>query len=206
MSIGSLWTVIPVKAFHLGKSRLNLPDAQRVQVNRAFLRHVLDTATAVVRPDHVVVVSCDEQALTMARRAGARAVRESHPGDLNEALTQGAQFASDRGADAVLSLFCDLPDVAPDDVRAMIDAFAPDTVVLAPDESGTGTNAILMAPNHLPYRHGPNSLWRHLNAAREARLSFQIVRREGLARDIDTPSQWLAMPSPNEMHRALDER
>lgn len=188
----AVWAVIPAKSFLLGKSRLNLPDEQRIAINRHFLEHVLACVTSVLPASHVVLVTRDEAALTIARRAGARCLLEGAHGDLNAALAEGARFAGDRGAEAILSVATDLPDLTADDLRAMLDAFAGNDVVLAPDEQGTGTNAMLMAPNRLPYCHAENSLWRHLEAAREAKLRFKLVRRDGLSRDVDLPGQWHA--------------
>lgn len=197
----AIWAVIPVKPFGEGKSRLGLPDGERAEANRAFLEHVLMTAAAVLPPSRIVIVSRDEAALAMGRRMGARGLCERDEGDLNDALATGAGFAGSRGADGVLSLFADLPSLCAQDLYAMLAAFTGGNVVIAPDEIGSGTNALLMPPNRLPYRHGPDSLWRHLDAAREARLPFSIVRRDGLMRDVDTPAQFAALPARTPRQR-----
>jgi 2-phospho-L-lactate guanylyltransferase len=184
-----IWAVIPVKPFALGKSRLALGEGERAAINRGFLTHVLGVAAAVLPASHIVIVSHDEDALAMARAAGARALREDGVGGLNDALAQGARFADERGAQGVLSLFTDLPDLTPDDLHAMLGAFSGGNLVLAPDEQGSGTNAMLMPPNRVPYRHGADSLWRHLEAARDAQVDFALVRRTGLMRDVDTADQ-----------------
>ncbi|MDB5706600.1 MAG: cofC [Sphingomonas bacterium] len=189
----AIWAVIPVKPFDEGKSRLGLIGDARATTNRAFLDHVLGTALAVLPAGNVVVVSRDETALAVARRAGARGLYEPDEGDLNDALAIGAKFAGERGAAGVLSLFVDLPDLAPQDIRSMISEFTGDNLVIAPDEKGSGSNALLMVPNALPYRHGQDSLWRHLDAARETKTPFAIVRRPGLMRDVDTPAQYASI-------------
>lgn len=193
MPASPIWAVIPVKPLALGKSRVGLPSGQRVRINEALLRHVVATTAKALSAAHVVVVSRDERALTIARQMGARSVREDELADLNDALASGARFAADRGAEAVLSLFSDLPHVAVADIHAMLEAFTRDNVVMAPDERGIGTNAMVMKPNHLPYRHGANSLWRHVEAARETGTSFSLVRRDGLMHDLDTAEQFAAL-------------
>ena len=195
--IDAIWAVIPVNAFVIGKSRLGLEGEARVAANRGFLDHVLTVVASVLDVGNIVVISRDEDALAMARREGARTVLEGAESDLNDALTAGARFAGERGALGVLSIFTDLPDLAAADLNAMIAAFTGDNLVIAPDEQGSGSNALLMVPNALPYRHGPNSLWRHLEAAREAHAPFAIVRRPGLMRDIDTPAQYAEIASRN---------
>lgn len=191
----SIWAAIPVKPFDIGKSRLGLVGDARTLTNRAFLDHVLGVAGAVLPTDHIVIVSHDEAALAVAHGAGAHGLREPEGGGLNEALTAAAAFAAGHGATAVLSLFADLPELAPEDLRAMIAAFAGDNLVIAPDDKDSGSNALLMRPNALPYRHGPDSLSRHLDAARMAHVAVSVIRRPGLMRDVDTPAQYSAVAS-----------
>ena len=189
----AIWIVIPVKPLAEGKARLMLAELERVEANRAFLDHVLAVARAAVVRDHVVVVSRDEAVLAIARRAGARAVREEQGRDLNDALASGAAFARARGARGILSVFADLPYLTRQDLEAMVAAFDGCNLVIAPDEAGTGSNALLMAPNAIAYRHGADSFWRHLDAARASATPFRVVRRTGLMRDIDLPAQFEAL-------------
>ena len=188
--VSDIWIVVPVKPYETGKSRLRLALAERIAVNRAFFEHVLRTAAAVVDPSRVVIVSGSDEILGTARRFGARSVREDGHATLNDSLAKGAAFAGVRGADGVLSLFADLPYLDSGDLTAMIAPFVGGNLIIAPDEAGSGTNALLMAPNALPYRHQSDSFWLHLSAAREASMPFNIVRRSGLMRDIDTPEHF----------------
>ena len=197
----ALWIVLPVKPLAEGKSRLMPGGADRHAINQAFCHHVMHVACQTIAPEHVVVVSRDEAVLAMGRRAGARALREGE-GDLNDALAFGAGFARARGASGILSLFADLPFLTRGDLLAMISAFDGTNLVIAPDEDGSGSNALLMAPGALPYRHGPGSFWRHLDAARETSCAFGIIRREGLMCDIDVPAHLARLPAtrPHEHH------
>lgn len=192
-SADGIWVVIPVKPFAQGKSRLSLPLDDRFAINRAFFDHVLAVSRDVVPGRNILVISRDEAALAAARRGGARALREEEEGDLNDALAIGAQHADQRGARGTLSLFADLPYLGADDLEAMISAFDGDNLVIAPDERGSGSNAMLMAPGAFPYRHGTASFWRHLDAARERGAGFDVIRRSGLMRDIDTPADLAAL-------------
>jgi 2-phospho-L-lactate guanylyltransferase len=187
---GELWAIVPVKPFAEGKSRLGLADSQRSVINRAFLTHVLSVIGAVVPQSRIVVVSRDSAALALAQAVGAGALLEEPEGDLNEALTQAAAHVQAHGADAVLSVSTDLPHLTPADICAMVALSCASNVVLAPDEQENGTNAILMRPMAISYRHGIGSFEAHLTVTADAQLSPVIVRRPGLARDIDTPSAY----------------
>ena len=61
--------------------------------------------------------------------------------------------------------------------------------VMAPDHTGHGTNALLLAPPQLiAPRFGPESFRTHLRAAHAAGTTPQIVRSPGLEYDIDEPA------------------
>ena len=64
----------------------------------------------------------------------------------------------------------------------------PPAAVLAPDHTGSGTNALLLAPpDALPFLFGPDSFARH-SQPREARhLPYAIAHAPGIAGDVDTP-------------------
>lgn len=201
----TLWAIVPVKPFAEGKSRLGLAEAERGAVNRAFMIHVLDVVGALLPGSRIVIVSRDREALAIAAARGVRGLSEPSGSDLNDALTQGAGYVQALGADAVLSISTDLPHLTPGDARAMIAAFAPDGAVFAPDEREVGTNAILMRPMAMPYRHGVGSLASHLSAAEQAQISPILVRRPGLARDVDTRFAYRALfreETPNALIRA----
>lgn len=201
-----LWAVIPVKPFAEGKSRLELPVSERCAVNRAFLKHVVETVGAVIPRSRIVIVSRDAEALALASLYGARGLAEAPGGDLNHALAQGAAYVQALGANAVLSISTDLPHLSPDDVRAMIAAFtAENAAVLAPDDQDVGTNAILMRPLAIQYHHGIGSLALHRAAAEAAGIAPLLVRRPGLARDVDTPFAYRALlreTAPDSLIRA----
>lgn len=84
----------------------------------------------------------------------------------------------------VLFLHADLPLLTGDDIEALLDAAAEKGTAISPDLDGTGTNAIALADGRgfVP-RFGPGSFARHRAALPDA----AIVRREGLASDLDQP-------------------
>jgi len=187
----NVWAIIPARPLEEGKSRLAsaLSAAERRRLNEDFFRQTLQTAASVVGTGRTLAVSRSRTMLQIARTMGVEAALEDAPHGLNEALTQAAGRALAQGADAVLSLSCDLPFLEAGDVRAMI-AAADDgaRLAIAGDRAGTGTNALLMSPpGAIPYLYGPDSFSRHADAARAAGIAMTVVRRPGLAFDVDTP-------------------
>lgn len=192
-----LWALIPVKPFGLGKSRLaGVLDAQgRAALNRRLFDHVFGTAVAALGANRVAVVTSDsELAATVAGR-GAHGVVDA--GDLNAALGQVCRIVIARGAKAVLVLPSDLPFLAKDDIAALTSALAPAPgVVIAPDASDQATNALALAPPDPDFfRFGPSSFAAHQQAAHARGAAIGIVRRPGLAFDLDTPDDYRAFVS-----------
>ena len=92
----------------------------------------------------------------------------------------------------------DLPTLSSDDIRALLAAVPrPAGVAIAPDRAGTGTNGLAMRPaSAIPFRFGVGSFAAHAAATAEAGVSVAVVRRPGLAFDLDTPddlTSWLAV-------------
>lgn len=179
--------LIPVKPFARAKSRLAgvMDDAAREVLARRLFAHVLGQAGQVA---DVLVVSRDEDAQAQARAAGAMALRETCAGH-NPALAQ-ALLKLDRMARApVLIVSSDLPLLGPQDLRVMLAPPMGVSVMIATDTAGQGTNALYLAhPAILALRFGPGSRAAHEREAQRAGLGCRVIRREGLARDLDVPA------------------
>jgi 2-phospho-L-lactate/phosphoenolpyruvate guanylyltransferase len=180
--------VLAVRPTLEGKTRLAdaLPFKDRISLNNKMFRHVFSTLLELFPTERIVLVSRSEELVEEAHVAGAVTVAE-RGADLNEALSQGAKVAVDRGASAVLTLSTDLPYLEPADLAAMLEA--PGDVVIATDRERQGTNALLLRrPFAIPYRYGLGSLTAHRAEAEAAGLAVTVIHRPGLARDIDTPA------------------
>ncbi len=204
----SLWGVIPVRPLDEGKSRLAhiLSGPERLRLNEAFFRHTVDVVSAVLGHEHTLVVTRSPDLLRLAGMMGVVALEECRPWGLNEALEQAAAAVANRGASGILSVSCDLPFLAPDDLRAMLAAAPPASgMVIAGDRTLSGTNALLVAPvGAVAYAYGLDSFAAHLAAARRARLPLQIVRRPGLAFDVDTAGDFDDLAEVGREH-GMDE-
>jgi 2-phospho-L-lactate guanylyltransferase len=188
----SIWAVIPARPPEEGKSRLAavLGQKERAALSERFFRRTLDLAIGTIGPSRTLVVSRSERVLAIAREAGVMVVSEGASDRLNQALSLGAFIASHAGATGVLSLAGDLPFLTRADIRAMLAAGRDGKgVVIGTDRPGLGTNALLVQPaGAIAYRYGEGSFRQHQAGARRAGLAFRVIRRFGLAFDIDTPA------------------
>ena len=187
------WAIIPVKPFRAGKSRLAglLGADDRAALNRRLFGRVITATLGVFKSDRVVVVTSDALLLALMRGQGLHAL-DDQGGGLNAALSLAARYATERGARAIAVLPSDLPDVTVDDVKAIITALGRAQIcAIAPDEQEEGTNALALAPPEPEFfQFGPNSFQAHIEAAKERGMSVRILRRPGLAHDLDTPEEY----------------
>ena len=187
------WAIIPVKPFRAGKSRLAglLGVDDRAALNRQLFGRVLTATLAAFKPDRVVVVTADPLLLPLMRGQGLHALEDAG-GGLNAALGLATRYATARGARAIAVLPSDLPGITADDVKALVANLKPaPCCVIAPDGQEEGTNALALAPPEPDFfRFGPDSFQSHLELARTRDMTVRILRRPGLAHDLDTPDEY----------------
>lgn len=180
--------LIPVKTLHEAKSRLAayLTQSQRAQLVLDMLHHVIDVLQESNALEKVAVVSPDPYVLACAQAWGAQALLEEQHGH-NPALSAAAQHEIATGATALLTISADLPLLRASDVENMIEQSRRYTIVLAPSQDGTGTNALLARPPlAVPYVFGPHSLQRYINEAKQRNIAHVLYSSIGTALDIDT--------------------
>jgi 2-phospho-L-lactate guanylyltransferase len=183
----TLWCVIPAKPFEEAKTRLS-PDMSpeaRAMLAAVFFRRTVQEVCSYAAPNPVVVVSRCPGIRQLAQAYGAIGLEEGPRADMNAALATAASHAIAHGATGVLAISADLPAITAGDLAEM--TADPATPALAPDRHGTGSNALYWpGPSPGPYLFGPESFRRHLAAMAAGGLRPRIVRRPGLALDIDT--------------------
>ena len=187
----TFWAIVPVKPLGRGKSRLAgvLTQEERLDLNSQLLTHTVDILNDIPEIEHVLVVSRDQSALSLARAHGARTVQENGAPELNIALTRATMVAKSHATRGVLIIPSDLPMITKEDVYAMIERVQdPPVVVVAPDRRRQGTNALLVCPAGLiNYDYGPDSFERHCQGALEAGARLEICELPSLALDMDLP-------------------
>lgn len=183
--------VVPVKPLRRGKSRLAgvLSVQERTLLNRYLFTRTLEVLKAVPAIEQVLVVSRDSAALALAREQGAHTLQEQSDSQLNLALKRAVMLLRASAVSTLLVIPADLPLLTAEDITALLEALPkPRGVALAPNAAGNGTNGLAVSPpGALEFAYGPNSFSRHLEFAQRANLPVAVVRREGLARDLDWP-------------------
>lgn len=171
------WTaIVPLKAAAQRKTRL-----------AGALDGTEAAALAQGMADHVIATLAGVSAI------GSIRVLSPAPGDIPGTVWEPDQG---KGLNAELDRVCaalaglpmlivhaDLPLLGADDVAALLRAAEAAGAAIATDRHGMGTNALAMrAATCVGFAFGPDSLARHLERLPDA----AVLRREGLAIDIDT--------------------
>ena len=184
----SVFAVVPVKDLWGTKSRLKpiLNPGARAGLTIYMMGRVV-SAIRDAGVVNVCVVSPDPIVLDEVLKRGATPLLQESRG-LNPALEEGRRWAMERGGSSLLILPADLPLLDPEDVRAVLDGIGEeDSIVIAPDGTRSGTNALMLRPaDALPFSFGPGSYEAHLQAARERGLAVRVCERPHLAFDLDT--------------------
>lgn len=195
----AFWAIVPVKPLRRGKSRLAevFTSEERVDLNRHLLENTLNTLNKIAEIEHVLVVSRDQAALSLARDKGARTVQENGDPDLNIALTRATIVAKSYTTRGVLIIPADLPLITPEDIYTLLSkGVDPPVVVVAPDRHKNGTNALLVSPTGLiDYEYGSNSFEKHCERARKVGARLEICELPSLELDLDIPDDLMVLES-----------
>jgi 2-phospho-L-lactate/phosphoenolpyruvate guanylyltransferase len=202
LSRPAIWAVLPVKEFSGAKQRLAgvLSAQERRDLFAAMLEDVLCALAASAGLAGTLMVTRDPLAHDLAARYGARVLGENENRGHTAASTLGARTLAQQGVEGMVQVPADIPLLSPEDIAALLQAHGePPAVTLGPARDERGTNAVLCSPpDVLPLRFGEGSFLPHVERARSLGIEPQIVRRPGLALDVDTPADlaaFLAAPS-----------
>ncbi len=203
-----LWALVPVKNLQQAKQRLAsvLDAGERRGLFHAMLEDVLGALSRCEALAGIVLVTRDREARLLAARYGARVLEEDHNRGHTAASSFGARALAEEGAAGMLQLPADIPLVTPEDIHALLQAHAlAPAVTLAPSRDEQGSNAVACSPpDVLPLRFGDDSYFPHLHRARSLGIEPGVVRRPGLALDVDTPEDLLAFLAAPSATRAYD--
>ena len=173
--------VVPIKSFALAKARL--ADSLSPDSRRQLARQCAEAVLLAAAPLPVYVVCDDDEVAAWARAKGASVVIPTAPG-LNAAATTGRSATREAGHRRVMVVHSDLPHAK--DLASL--CTVPADVVVVPDRHGDGTNVFLLpCDGDFSFCYGPGSSAAHRSEATRHGWSVEVVQRDDLALDLDTP-------------------
>jgi len=190
----SLCAIIPIKPLRRGKSRLSsvLSEDKREGLNKFLLTSTLQCLKKINEIDHIIVISYDPSALTLARKFGARTVLENRNTNLNRALRKATLAAKAINSSKILIVPADLPLLTKDDIFTVLKkSKKPPEIVIVPDRKMSGTNILLINPiGAIKYNFGEWSFRKHIEQAERKKINIKICQRKNLSFDLDLPEDW----------------
>ena len=192
-----IWAVVPIKPIYAAKSRLSsvLTPRQRSELAQNLLQNTLSILSGWKSLAGTLVASADPAVWEVASQYGVEIFKEPDVPGLNESLRRAAEEIDRLGAEGVLVIPGDLPFLDQSSLQKIIDlASHPPLIAIAPDKKRQGTNAMLLSPTGvIPFRYGPDSFRKHLDAARLAHIPTYTIELASLAVDIDLPEDLLSI-------------
>ena len=187
--------IVPVKGLSVANGRLDglLSADERKRLAEALF---LDLIVKLPRSrciDDFLIVTSDDSIARQARWFGHMLLVQEADEGHSEAASAGARAAMAEGAQRVVMLPVDCPMLDIDELDAHVGR-SPRTVLIVPDQHGTGTNALLLTPPDIFMpAFGPDSCARHVSRARASGISFALEEIESMAIDLDTPEDFAVL-------------
>jgi 2-phospho-L-lactate guanylyltransferase len=188
--------VLPVKRFEQAKQRLagGIDDQRRRQLVEAMVADVLEAIGRARTIERTIVVSGDPIAQELAAEVGAEVVPDPADAGHVEAAQAGIARAEADGAHCVVLLPGDCPLLDPRELDRLLTGVPERYVGIVPDRHGLGTNALVLSPpDAIVPSFGEGSCARHVAAAREAGVPFEVEQLATLGLDLDTPADIVAL-------------
>jgi 2-phospho-L-lactate/phosphoenolpyruvate guanylyltransferase len=188
--------VLPVKRFEAAKQRLatGIDEQRRRQLVEAMVADVLEAIGRARTIERTIVVTGDPIAQELAAEVGAEVVPDPADGGHIEAAQAGIARAEAEGARCVVLLPGDCPLLDPRELDRLLTGVPDHFVGIVPDRHGPGTNALVLSPpDAIVPSFGEGSCARHVAAARQAGIPFEVEKLATLGLDLDTPADIIAL-------------
>lgn len=191
--------LVPLKDLVQAKSRLAglLRPSERRALAQAMVEDVLAVLSCHREINRVTLVSDDPGAGLLANTYGIDCWTESALGcsGLNAVIRQASARLLADDDEPLLVLHGDLPLLTGADISAVLRCQRQLAgLVIGCDLAGAGTNLLAFTRSSVPqFCFGIDSCAGHLASARRAGVPVQVLRRSGVALDVDDPGdmKWL---------------
>ena len=210
-----MWALLPLKNFADAKLRLSgvLAPEERRGLFLAMVKDVLSVLQSHADIDNILVISEDVSARQLADQYTAELLTESdlNVHGLNASVQAGMAVLQGRGIEEVMVIHGDLPLISAAEITHLVGVHREQAanhpsnaaVTIAPDQRREGTNCLVCSPaSDMVFYYGANSFRLHTLKANQLGLPFQMVCLSGVATDIDTPKDLLALCEQATITRA----
>jgi 2-phospho-L-lactate guanylyltransferase len=182
--------VIPVKTFSKAKTRLNLSSERTEQICKIMQESVLNTVSQSEIIEKTVVVSKDEEALSIGKRLGAVQIYDQEEIGVNRAVMLADNYFSKENFDVSVVFPQDIPLIQVEDINILIGCRISNRCVLVvPSRKFDGTNALFRMPVDVMETHYDEDSYKiHITTAEKSGTSSSLVLIRRIMLDVDEQS------------------
>ncbi len=180
--------IVPVKTFSKSKTRLDIPNESKEQLLRLMLDAVLQTISTSNHIDKTIVVSKDEEALSISRKYNVIEILDEKENGVNGAVALADEYAKKNDFNVSVVFPQDIPFIMNQDVEFLFRFQNPPKYCLVvPSRKFDGTNALVRMPVDLMETHYDEDSYKiHLNKGRQHAQNTSLVFAKRIMMDIDT--------------------
>jgi 2-phospho-L-lactate/phosphoenolpyruvate guanylyltransferase len=180
--------VVLQKPMHRSKTRLTsiLSAEQRIGLACSMLYDVFKVLSDVPSIDELSIVTCDPNAICLAKEIGAKQYYEKNVSGINQAIKTVVDSLDER-VDELFILPSDIPLITVKEMDLIIKQKRRAPVTVFPCKNRTGTNGLILSPPRvIDTAFGVNSLEKHCMNAVKAGCEYHVGTAPLLSYDIDT--------------------
>src|SRR5487761_329698 len=119
MSSSRIGAIIPVKTFSRAKTRLGLSPEKTEQICKLMLESVLDSVTKSDVIKKTVLVSKDEDALSIGKKFGAIGIYDESEQGVNSAVLLADNYFTKEGFEGTIVFPQDIPLIQSGDIHTL---------------------------------------------------------------------------------------
>lgn len=187
MSRSNIGAIVPVKTFSRAKSRLHLTTEKTELICKMMLDSVLRTLSLSNAIEKIILVSKDEQALSLGKKYDVVEIYDSAELGVNDAVKLGNDYLSENGFKTSVVFPQDIPFMQAEDVDTLLGMNqGANSVLVVPSRKFDGTNALLRMPPKIMETHYDEDSYRiHLTTAEKKGLTPALVLIRRIMLDLD---------------------
>jgi 2-phospho-L-lactate guanylyltransferase len=182
--------IVPVKTFSKAKTRLDFPEAKKEEFCKLMFKEVLQTLSVSSLIDKILVVTKDEDALSVSKKFNAIQIIDNEESGVNHAVSLADSYAIQNGFDASVVFPQDIPFMKTQDIDFLLQFQNPPKFsLIVPSRKFDGTNALVRMPVDLMETHYDEDSYKiHLSTGRKKTLNTSLVFIRRMMLDIDDES------------------
>jgi 2-phospho-L-lactate/phosphoenolpyruvate guanylyltransferase len=199
--------IVPVKTFSKAKTRLKLSASNKNELCGLMLEEVLRTISDSTIIDKIIVVTKDENALSISKKFNAISILDKNETSVNNAVSLADDYVLKQGFDTSVVFPQDIPFMISEDIDKLLKfQNSSKHVGVVPSRKFDGTNALVRMPVNLMKTHYDEDSYKlHLDVGKSITPNSSLILLRRIMLDIDDQKDIEFMKILNEKPQLCHE-